>query len=447
MKYVKTAQLHLQAEGLPPMNMKRICIGVALLGLAVPALAQGVSEATGKVVDRAGNPIQGALITFQAKSNPNTIYKGKTSKKGRYFVSGLFTGKEDDVWIMTFTSEGYEPVEVRIESRTVNRVLVGDPMTTKLRPGRKPPEFPIRPLGKAIVDWTVAPAEEVEAELLAAQQAAALEGVATGEGAKAVEPAKDPWVEALTLASAGSLEESVDLFREAVEDEPDDAERHETFAKILYRVEQYAEAESEAKRAVAIEPARMESQMVLFNVYIARGEFEQAKVILLAAREMAPNDTRILMRLAYVANETGDLEGAIKAYSAVTEVDPDNAEAWLSLANLQAEAGNLEASEAAYAKVVAIDPAGAHQTYYNLGATIVKRPNHSEADKRRAIESFRKALELKPGYALAAKELAFALISLGEKTEARTVLQSFVEANPQSGSATEFNRLIQAMGG
>jgi tetratricopeptide (TPR) repeat protein len=428
--------------------MKRICIGLVLLGLALPALAQGVSEATGKVVDRAGEPVQGAVITFQAKSNPTTVYKGKTSKKGRYFVSGLFTGKEDDVWIMTFTAEGYEPVEVRIESRTVNRVLVGDPMTTKLRPGRKPPEFPIRPLGKAIVDWTVAPADEVEAEMLAAQQAAAAQAAATGEGVEGeVEPAKDPWVEALTLASAGSLEESVDLFREAVENDPDDAERHETFAKILYRLEQYDEAESEAKKAVEIEPARMESQMVLFNVYDARGEFEKAKAILLGALEAAPGDTRILMRLAYVANEMGDTEGAIEAYTKVTEVDPDNAEAWLSLANLHAEAGNLEASEAAYGKVVEIDPEGAHQTYYNLGATIIKRPNHSEADKRRAIESFRKALELKPGYALAARELAFALINLGEKGEARTVLKSFVDTNPQSTFTTEFNRLIQAMGG
>jgi len=423
-----------------------MCIGLVLLGLALPALAQGVSEATGKVVDRAGEPIPGAVITFQAKSNPTTVYTGKTSKKGRYFVSGLFTGKEDDVWIMTFVAEGYEPVEVRIESRTVNRVLVGDPMTTKLRPGRKPPEFPIRPLGKAIVDWTVAPAAEVEAEMLAAQQVAAAQAVASGEGGE-VEPAKDPWVEALTLASAGSLEESVELFREAVENEPDDAERHETFAKILYRLEEYDEAEAEAKRAVEIEPARMESIMVLFKVYDARGEFEQAKAILLAAREAVPGDTRILMRLAYVAVKIGDIEGAIKQYTEVTEVDPDNAEAWLSLAQLHAEAGNLEESEAAYAKVVEIDPEGAHQTYYNLGATIIKRPNHSEADKRRAIEAFRKALELKPGYALAARELAFALINLGEKDEARAVLKSFVDSNPQSGSATEFNRLIQAMGG
>jgi tetratricopeptide (TPR) repeat protein len=424
--------------------MKRTIIGLAILSIAaLPALAQGVSEANGSVLDRAGNPIQGALVTFLAKSSPDVPYSGKTNKKGRYFISGMFTGKEDELWIMECTAEGYVPIEVRIESRTVNRTLVGDPMTTKLKPGKKPPEIPIRPLGQATVDWTVAPAAEVEAEIQAAAEAAAAEAAAAaGEEA----PSKDPWVEALTLASAGSLAESVELFEEAVEAEPDDAERHETFAKILYRLERYDEAETEATKAIEIEPERVESQMVLFNVYDAREDYERARAILEAARKALPTDTRILLRLAYVATETGDQKGAIAAYTRVIEVDPDNAEAWLSLANLHADAGNLEASEQAYQKVVEIDPEGAHQTYYNLGATIIKRSNRSEADTRRAIEAFRKALELKPDYARAAQELAFALIGLGDMDGARQVLQSFVDHNPDSPDTPRVKSLLKTLG-
>jgi tetratricopeptide (TPR) repeat protein len=424
--------------------MKKTIIGLAIVTLAaLPALAQGVSEANGSVVDRDGNPVPGAVVTFQAKSNPEIPYEGKTNKKGRYFVSGLFTGKEDDLWIMDCKAEGFVPVEVRVESRTVNRVLVGDPMTTKLRPGKKAPEIPIRPLGKATVDWTVAPAEAVEAEMQAAAEAAAAEAA---EAAGEEPPGKDPWVEALTLASAGSLEESVDLFREAVEAEPDDAERHETFAKILYRLERYDEAETEANKSVEIEPSRVESHMVLFNVYDARGDLEHAKSVLETAQQTAPRDTRILLRLAYVANEMGDTEGAVAAYTRVTEVNPDHAEAWLSLANLHADAGHLEQSELAYQKVIEIDPEGAHQTYYNLGATIIKRNNRSEADTRRAIEAFRKALELKPDYARAAQELAFALIGLGDKDGARAVLQAFVENSPDSPDTPRMKSLLQTLG-
>jgi hypothetical protein len=273
--------------------MKHTIIGIAILAVAaLPAAAQGVSEARGSVVDREGNPIEGAIVKIHAKSKPDVPYTGKSNKKGRYFLAGLFTGKEDDLWIIECEAEGYLPVEIRIESRTVNKVLVGDPQTTKLRPGKKPPEFPIRPLGSAIVDWKLAPAADVEAEMQAAAQAAAAEAAAAA-GVEA-EPAKDPWVEALTLASAGSLAESVGLFREAVEAEPEDAERHETFAKILYRLEEYDEAEAEASKAVAIDASRVESHMVLFNVHDARGDLEQAKAVLETAQQSAPEDLRIL---------------------------------------------------------------------------------------------------------------------------------------------------------
>jgi cytochrome c-type biogenesis protein CcmH/NrfG len=130
----------------------------------------------------------------------------------------------------------------------------------------------------------------------------------------------------------------------------------------------------------------------------------------------------------------------------VTEVNPDDAETWLSLAALHAEAGNLVESEAAYQKVVEIDPEGAHQTYYNLGATIIKRNNRSDADTRRATEAFRKALELKPDYALAARELAYALIGLRDREGAREVLETFVKKNPASPAVPQFKKVIDSLG-
>jgi len=422
---------------------KAIVILAFVTALSLPAVAQGVAEANGQVLDREGNPIEGAVVTFWAKSNSEVTYEDTTNKKGRYFVSGMFSAVEDERWYLKCEAEGLSPVEVRIESRNVNKVLVGDVMTSKLKFGQAAPDIVIRPLGKATVDWTLAPAEEAEAEALAQQQVAA--EAAAAESGKTAQPQKDPWVEALTLASAGSLEESVELFREAVEEEPENAERHETFAKILYRLEQHDEAEAEARKAVEIEPARVESQMVLFNVHDKRGDLEQARTILEAARTAAPQDTRILLRLAYVAKKTGDTAGAIAAYTQVTEADPDNAEAWLELANLHDEAGNLEASEGAYQKVVEIDPAGAHQTYYNLGATIIKRGNSSESDIERAIDAFRKALEIRPNYAKAAQELAIALITVGDKDGARDTLEVFVGGNPDAPEAPQMKALIQSL--
>jgi tetratricopeptide (TPR) repeat protein len=407
-----------------------LLVGLVSLALFVaPAMAQGVSEANGIVVDRDGNPLKDAVVKIRPKSNPDTEYTGKTNKKGRFFIAGMFTSIADEKWLITCELAGYTATEVVVESRTVNKVLVADPWTAKLKPSSSPPEIRIRPLGAAKLDWKMARTEDVEAELqAAASAAAAAAGAAAGEAGTAggaQQPAKDPWVEALTLASAGSLEESVEFFQKAVEEDAENAERHETF--------------------VEIDPARVESQMVLFNVAEKRGDLETARSILETAKAVAPRDTRILMRLAFVARQTGDSAGAIAAYKQAVEIDPENAEAWLELAGLHAEAGNFEASEAAYAKVVEIDPKGAHQTYYNLGATIVKRGAGSASDTERAIAAFKKALEIKPDYAIAAQELAIALITTGDKDGARTTLQAFVDKNPSAPEAARMKALIKSL--
>jgi len=419
-----------------------IAIVLSLVLVCAPALAQGVSEARGKVVDKEDMPIKDAVVTFRLKST-GIEYTGNTSKKGRYFISGLFTAKEGELWQVAIESEGFLPIHIRVESRSVNRVLIGDVIETGLKPGKRPPEFPIRPLGYAVVDWKMAPAVEVEEEIAKADEARLAAAVAEAEKKAAAN--RDPWVEALTLASAGSLEESIEFFQEAVDDEPDDAERRETFAKILYRVDEYGKAATQARRAVELEPSRIESHMVLFNIADTKGDYQTARVQLAAAREVSPDDTRLLLREAYVAKRLDDNDGAISAYRKVTELDPENGEAWLELGNLHADAGNLDESAAAYAKVVEINPDGAHQTYYNLGASIVKRGNVSDEDHKRAADAFRKALDLKPDYARAAQELAIALLSLGDKPAARETLEAFVKVNPNSPEAPRMNALIKSM--
>ena len=429
--------------------MSKRIIGASVVLAAVvtlssmPAMAQGTSSAVGKVVDREGNPVQGARVTFRAKSAIDTAYTAKTNKKGRYFVEGMWTGKTNEFWIMEFEAEGMVPVSVNIVSRTVNRVLV-DELDQKLKPGQKPPEIIVRPLGKATVDWIVVPEGELEAEMLATPDAAAAEAAAAAAAAKKAEQ-RDPWAEALSLASVGSLEDSLEFFEKAVKAEPEDAERHETFAKVLFRLEHMDRAEVSARQAAALDPSRVDSRMVLFSILEARGSMDEARAVLEEAREASPGNQRVLERLAYIAGEMGDDEAAIEAYAELTEVNPNHAEAWSALGSLYAEAGDLEKSEMAYQKVVEIDPESAHQTYYNIGALIIKRPNVSRSDRERACEAFRKAIDLKPDYARASLELTFALLGIGDRSGAREVLQAFVDAFPDAPEAPQMKGMLKSL--
>lgn len=433
--------------------MKRMLIIFACAaGLLVgaPALAQGVSEASGIVKDREGNPIQGAVVTFFAQSKPEVKYSAKSNKKGRYFVAGMFSAVAREMWRASIEVDGFVAVEVRVESRTVNKVLVGDVMEAKLSPGKSVPEFPIPPLGKAQVDWIAISASAAEQEFAAQSVAVPVDALGATEGgepAAGVEPAEDPWVEALTLANNGSLEASVELFDKAMEDAPDDAERREVYAKVLYRLERGEEAEVQALQALEIDPARIDSTMILYSIYERRGELVAAKGVLEAAGELAPNDSRILDRLAYVALEMGDTEAALAAYQSWAEADPRNPEVWVMLANVFADLGRLPESQKAYQRVVDLDPENAYQTYYNLGALILKRDDRSDADFRRAIDAFRRAVEIKPDYMLACQELAFALIGIGDQAGAREALQGCVTNNPDAPEAATMKALIANLKG
>jgi Flp pilus assembly protein TadD len=426
-------------------SSKRFVVGLVALALAAagPVLAQpAASEASGKVVDQDGNPVAGAKIIFSPKGH-DTTFSETTNKKGRYFLPGLFHPGPDDEWSMTIEAEGLAPVEVTIESRNASRVLVGDIFTKAIQPGAGLPPLRIRPLGVAKIDFKMAPADLVEEQArTAAEAAAAAAAAAAGEP---VQPKADPWDEGLRLAGDGDLAGAIPLLTEAVEEEPEDAERRETLAKILYQEGRYPEAAAAATRAIELAPDGVEARMVLYSVHVAQGDFDEAQTTLEAAQAIAPGDIQILQQLAYLAGETGDQAEAITVHEQITQVDPDNTEAWMALGDLYAATGDTGKSEQAYQQVVALDPSNAHQIFFNLGALTMNKPNRSESETQQAISAFRKAVEIKPDYAQAYKQLAFALLGVGDRQGAGESLAQYVKLAPDAADAAQMQKLVETL--
>ncbi len=424
---------------------------VALLLLLVavsPASAQvGASEANGTLEDRDGNPVAGATVTFVPQGNPTLVYSGKSNKKGRYLVAGLWTPKENDRWNITIEAEGFTPVHVRVESRNVNRVLIGDIMEQKLSSRTKIPEIGIRPMGKVKLDVTMAPSDVLATEERAEALAAAGAGQGTGEivDPDSVVVQQDPWNEAVTLASTGDLRGSIPFFQEAVEKEPDNAERHEAFAKVLYQTDSYDVALVHAQKATELAPERFEALMVLYSIHVGRQDMASAKATLEKARVLAPQDVRVLQQMAFVAAKSGNTAESIQAYQAIVELSPDNADAWLALGGLYAESGESLKSEAAYQKVIEISPESSHRTFYNLGVLIMNRKNRSQEDTRRAVDAFEQALRIDPKYAQAYQQVAFAQLELGDRSAARESLEAYVRVSPNAPDASRIKGLIKTL--
>ena len=65
---------------------------LAAVAMAWPVSAQSTGMCKGKVVDRDGNPVEGAKITIAFKDGISRSYEVKTNKKGEYMQVGLSPG-------------------------------------------------------------------------------------------------------------------------------------------------------------------------------------------------------------------------------------------------------------------------------------------------------------------------------------------------------------------
>ena len=425
--------------------MKRMLtiLSTVLLATSFAWATSGPREARGEVIDKDGNPVAGAVVTFTPMESANTDpVSAKTNKKGRFFAPNLFS-TQGDRFKVEVSMEGMLPTYVRLESRSVNRVLVGDPQEKNLKYGQSLPNIFIRPLGEGIVNLTLAPEADVMAAAQAeAQAVAAAEG---GEGGEAAAPTKDPWDEALALASDGDLADAVPLFEEAIEDQPEEFERRETFAKVLYQIERHDEAIVQAQKAIEIDPKAISPRMVIYTSYVAQEKLDEAQAMLAEAREISPQNINVLEQMAYVANQRDDLKAAIAAYEEIVSIDGERASAWRQLGDLYAKNGQGDKSEAAFEKVSELGGDGGHQAYFNIGALLANKSSRTPEETQKAIDAFRKAIEIKPDYGEAHKQLAFMLLGAGDSAGAKNALLKYVEVAPNAPDAAQMKSLADAM--
>jgi tetratricopeptide (TPR) repeat protein len=102
-------------------------------------------------------------------------------------------------------------------------------------------------------------------------------------------------------------------------------------------------------------------------------------------------------------------------------------------------------SEQAYQKVVELNPREAPQVFYNLGALIMNKDDRGDDDTQRAIAAFRKAVELKPDYREAHKQLAFALLGAGDPEGAKAELEACLRLAPDAPDAKQVKALIDSL--
>lgn len=419
------------------------CAALLAAALAATAAHAQVAKVQGKVVDATGKPIPGATITVSSENFKDQVYTGKSDKHGRYRVDGVLTSEQYPNYRVEAKADGYVPAKANLVARTADRTRYysGEP---NLSPRSPAVVVAIKALAEIDVDFTMKTGEAEPAQ-------AAIPEVPTGAGAPpagggAPQPAApDSFALAIGKVRDGDAEASVDLFKKAIEEKPDDWERRNVFAAVLLHLDRQGEATIQAKKAVGLAPDKAAPLITLADIYTARGLADKASGALEQAAKLEPDNPKVLERTAAAAAEAGKTDEALALYEKVLAQRPDNIEVLLAAADLYNRKNEPKKAEAMLDKVVQLDPKNAYRTFYNLGVVIQNRRDLTEADHRKAIEAFRKAIDLKPDYAIAHRDLAFALLGTNQLGAARKELQRYVELAPNAKDAADIKETIKSL--
>ena len=421
--------------------MKRTRFVLAVIvasALAGTARAQ-TSEIVGKVLDITGKPIAGAEVKAANVAFPERVYTDKSDKKGNYLVTGLLYAAQAQSWTISVKAEGYVPISVKTVARDAQRNLyLSDDV--KLSAAHPTTELKIKGFSEVRMEFTLQPGDAAAEIAPIAPSGAA--GVAGDAG---VGSASTSYDQALAKVRSGDLEESVDLFKKALDEKPDDWERRDVFAKVLVKLDRQGEATIQANKAVQLAPDKAAPLVTLTDIYLARGLPDKAEESIGRAQKLEPDSTKVLERAASVAAGQGKLDEAITMSERILAAKPDNTEVLVSLAALYNRNKQPKKAEEALNRVVALDPANAHRTFYNLGLVIENRDDLTEADHRKAIEAYRKAIDLKPDYAIAHRDLGLALLRTGDMMGARKELAKYVQIEPNAKDAADIKATVKSL--
>lgn len=264
----------------------------------------------------------------------------------------------------------------------------------------------------------------------------------------------------------GRLDEAAELFRQAVEADPQNVEARRNLALALLQRGDVDAALGELRAAVAVAPDNVWLHFDLGNAYARKGLAEKtieayrraveiapdftsahfnlantligleqwaaARPHLEAALELEPGDGRARYLDAMARHHDGDSGEAIARLERLLEEEPANLAARQGLASIYAETGRLDRATAVSLRGLELEIPADEKTrlLFRLAELAWRSGRQQEA-----IAHWRRAVELEPASSAAHTALANGLQLVGERRQAREHFARAVELEPRNATA------------
>ncbi len=220
---------------------------------------------------------------------------------------------------------------------------------------------------------------------------------------------------------------------------PKDIETHLLLGQLYGFAHESAKAEAEFKTAQRIDPGSEEVVLSMARLYSERGDLAQAA----KAIESVPADDRsgrLDFALGGIFDQLKQPKNAAKAYQAAVNDDPDNTDAKRGLASALTAAGEMDAAAKIYAQILGSDPQDAQALIRE--ADIQRQQGHYE----QALATLKKAQGLVSDNVELSYNLALVYDALGRFEDSIHALKQLLTATlPADGKYTEADRSNRAL--
>ena len=196
--------------------------------------------------------------------------------------------------------------------------------------------------------------------------------------------------------------EALKAYAKAAELTPSDPEPHLSAGLLDERQKDFAAAEIEYKKVVALDPHSTEAAIGLTNIYMKSGRVADAEPLLRRMAADRADDEGLHLQLGRVLAAEKKTDDAIGELQAALKLAPKDTEAQRDLADVYAMTGKNDLAEAAYRPLVAARPNDA-ELHRALGQALLREKKFPEAQ-----EELLAAVRLKRDVADTYIDLAFA---------------------------------------
>lgn len=213
---------------------------------------------------------------------------------------------------------------------------------------------------------------------------------------------------------------------------------HLLLGKIYLQKTQAREAIAQFSQALKVYPQSLDARYMLALTYFDLDDFANAETYFKELVHKKSDNFEYVYNLGVAQGKMGHLEDAITTLSKAAKMPGHKGEPQFAMAEILQLDKQYDKALVRYEECLSIDPKFA-EVYNNMGVIYA-----AKSDFPHAVASFQKALELKPNYNPARKNLGYAeahtamavsLMTQGKTQEAHEQLLKALEIDPQFADA------------